>query len=281
MREFTVTAAESGLTVGEVLRKRGVSRRLTVRLKRTESGIMLNSQSVHTNVRVTRGDILGISEEDTQSVSLTANSKLNVPVLYEDGDVIVFDKPKDMPVHQSIKHREDTLANFFAHICPDMTFRPVNRLDRDTRGCVVTAKNAYAAKLLQGSIQKVYYGLIPCTELGGGRVCAPIARERESIILRCVREDGQYSATTWQVTERYDDCTLCRFIPETGRTHQIRVHMAHIGLPLLGDGLYGGDCTHMQGQALMCGEVTFTLPSTGERITVKSKQRFLKGEMIK
>lgn len=270
MRSFNVTAEESGLTVGDILRKRGVSRRLLTRLKRTADGILLNERSVFTNVRASVGDTLCINEDDKANENLKANTKLNVPVLYEDGDVIVFDKPKDMPVHQSIKHREDTLANCFAHMCPDMTFRPVNRLDRDTLGCVAVAKNAYAASFLQGNISKVYSGLIPFTELGGGRVCAPIARERESIILRCVRDDGQYSATTWQVTQRRDDCALCRFIPETGRTHQIRVHMAHIGLPLLGDGLYGGDCTRIQGQALMCSEVTFALPCTHEIITVRS-----------
>ena len=196
-----------------------------------------------------------------------------MPVLYEDRDVIVFDKPADMPVHESIKHRGDTLANCYAAVCAGLTFRPVNRLDRDTAGCVVAAKTRYGAAILQGSIEKVYTGLVPPTKLSGGRICAPIARQEESIILRCVRDDGKFAATCWQVIERRADSTLCRFMLETGRTHQIRVHMAHIGLPLLGDDMYGGDCSARTGQALMCSEVSFISPDSGERVRVFSNRK--------
>jgi 23S rRNA pseudouridine1911/1915/1917 synthase len=135
------------------------------------------------------------------------------------------------------------------------------------------AKTRYAANALSGSISKVYCGLIPPTKLSGGRVCAPIARERESVILRCVREDGKYSATCWQVIERRENSALCKFLLETGRTHQIRVHMAHIGLPLIGDEMYGGNCSERKGQALMCSEISFISPESGERVTVRSNRR--------
>lgn len=269
-RELTVDDKEDGRTVRDVLRGRGFSRRLLTKL-RESGGVKLAGETVRLTQVCRCGQTITVTEPVTTAPE--PNFGLDVPILYEDRDVIVFDKPADMPVHESIKHRGDTLANFYAAVCRGLTFRPVNRLDRDTAGCVAVAKTRYGASVLQGSIEKVYTGLIPPTKLSGGRVCAPIAREMESIILRCVRADGKYAATCWQVTERREDCAVCRFLLETGRTHQIRVHMAHIGLPLVGDDMYGGDCTERKGQALICSEVSFISPDSAEPVRVCSNRK--------
>ena len=270
VRTLTVTQEEDGRSVKDILRARGFSRRLLTKLKLSD-GICLDGAKIRVTAPAYEGQKITVTEPGQTAPE--PNPLLDVPVLYEDGDVIVFDKPADMPVHESINHRGDTLANFFVCRCKGLTFRTVNRLDRDTAGCVCVAKTRYAANALAGSISKVYCGLIPPTKLSGGRVCAPIARERESVILRCVRADGKYSATCWQVIERRKDSVLCRFLLETGRTHQIRVHMAHIGLPLIGDEMYGGDTSNRKGQALMCSEVSFISPESGKRITVFSKRK--------
>ena len=272
--EITVTCDEGGKKLGEVLQKRGVSRRLITRLKRTEKGITRNGALIRTIDQVAAGDTMILNEHDEKI--LEPNGNLEVEILYEDNQLIIFNKPPFMPVHPSIKHQGDTLGNFFAYHCPNLTFRPVNRLDRDTSGCVIAAKNQFAAKALQDSYEKVYYALCHgFFEQKSGTVSAPIAREQESIIKRCVRSDGQTAVTHYKVLEQREKYALVEFRLENGRTHQIRVHMAHIGHPIAGDDLYGGDREDFQRQALHCGKVTFLHPVSGEKITVTAKTDIL------
>ena len=249
--------------------RKGVSRRLLTRLKRQEGGITRNGETVRSIDTVYNGDVIVLSLEDDSF--LEPNSSLNVPIAFENESLVVFDKPGGMPVHPSIKHQGDTLGNYFAHLYPQLTFRPVNRLDRDTSGLCMIAKDALAAKLLQGCCKKVYYAAVHGDIPESGTIDAPIARERESIILRCVREDGQRAVTHYRKllgSERY---SLAEIDLETGRTHQIRVHFAHIGAPLAGDDLYGGLRDDIPRQALHCGRMSFSDPLTGEPITVSSE----------
>ena len=173
-----------------------------------------------------------------------------------------------MPCHPSIKHRDDTLGNLFAALYPSLAFRPVNRLDRNTSGCVLVAKSQRSAAMLQKSFEKTYVGIIKDLPHCGGRICAPIAREQETIIKRCVRADGQYSATDYLVRKRLGDLSLVDFFLETGRTHQIRVHSAFMGYPLLGDDLYGEASPLISRQALHCEKMTFQSPENGRIVTV-------------
>ncbi len=265
---FCCSNKDEGRRLCELLREKGLSRKLITRLKRTENGITRNGLPIRTIDILHAQDEIVISENDPGST--LPNAELNVPVLFEDEHLAVFDKPPMMPCHESIKHRGDTLSNFFAAHCPDTVFRCVNRLDRDTSGCVIVAKSRYCANMLQKSCKKTYVGICCGLEPDGGRICAPIARERESIIKRCVREDGQYAATTFCVIRRFGGYALCKFILETGRTHQIRCHMAYLGSPLVGDDMYGTSSELISRQALHCGEVRFIHPVTHEKLTISA-----------
>lgn len=261
--EFSVKDGES--TVEQVLRKNGVSKRLISKLKRTEGGIMLGGSHVRTIDTVHNGDVLTVSIRDNEP--LEPSGELCVPIVYEDEHFIIFNKPFGMPVHPSIKHRNDTLGNYFAYLFPDLTFRPINRLDRDTSGLCTVAKNAFAANNLQYNIQKVYIAAV-CGEItGSGTIDLPIARERESIIKRCVREDGQRAVTHYTPIASNGAYTLLEIHLDTGRTHQIRVHFSHIGFPLAGDDMYGGDTKDISRQALHCSALTLTHPITHESMS--------------
>ena len=268
MIEITIKKSEDQKLLGEVLKEQGFSRRLITKLKRTECGITRNGKTIRTVDRVFADDKIILNSTDEKT--LEPNGELNVTVLYEDSDLVIFNKPPLMPVHPSIKHQGDTLGNYFAYLYPKLTFRPVNRLDRDTSGCVVVAKNQHAAHALQNSCEKTYFALTKQIGFSGGRICAPITREKDSIIVRCIRNDGQYAATDWTVIKNKNGISLLKLFLETGRTHQIRVHFAWKGFPLLGDEMYGGERDKIKRQALHCGEIKLTRPTDNKTITIKA-----------
>lgn len=268
MREisYTVPAEFDGVQAQVFLKSRGISRRVLTALKRS-GGLTRGGGTLRTVDAVHAGDVITL-RLDGGETSVAANPELSADIVYEDEDVVVFNKPPFMPVHPSQRHHDDTLANLFAARYPGLPFRPINRLDRNTSGLCVCAKNQFAAAALSGSISKVYYAITDGTP-PGDTVDAPIGRLGDSVIERCVTPVGKPAVTHFRkiAGERR---ALLRITLETGRTHQIRVHMAHIGFPLCGDDMYGGDCTAISRQALHCGEVEFTLPVSGERITISA-----------
>ena len=268
MREisYTVPAEFDGVQAQVFLKSRGISRRVLTALKRS-GGLTRGGGTLRTVDAVHAGEVITL-QLDGGETSVAANPELSADIVYEDEDVVVFNKPPFMPVHPSQRHHDDTLANLFAARYPGLPFRPINRLDRNTSGLCVCAKNQFAAAALSGSISKVYYAITDGTP-PGDTVDAPIGRLGDSVIERCVTPDGKPAVTHFRkiAGERR---ALLRITLETGRTHQIRVHMAHIGFPLCGDDMYGGDCTAISRQALHCGEVEFTLPVSGERITISA-----------
>lgn len=193
-----------------------------------------------------------------------------MPAVFENENLIVFNKPAGMPVHPSIRHQGDTLGNYFSSLFPELTFRPVNRLDRDTSGLCVIAKNALAASSLQGECRKIYYAAVHGIIEESGTIDAPITRRQQSIITRCVSPEGRRAVTHYRRLSFNDKYSLAEIVLETGRTHQIRVHFSHIGHPLAGDDLYGGLRENISRQALHCGEMSFTEPVSGELITVNA-----------
>ena len=268
MREisYTVPAEFDGVQAQVFLKSRGISRRVLTALKRS-GGLTRGGGILRTVDAVHAGEVITL-QLDGGETSVAANPELSADIVYEDEDVVVFNKPPFMPVHPSQRHHDDTLANLFAARYPGLPFRPINRLDRNTSGLCVCAKNQFAAAALSGSISKVYYAITDGTP-PGDTVDAPIGRLGDSVIERCVTPDGKPAVTHFRkiAGERR---ALLRITLETGRTNQIRVHMAHIGFPLCGDDMYGGDCTAISRQALHCGEVEFTLPVSGERITISA-----------
>jgi 23S rRNA pseudouridine1911/1915/1917 synthase len=266
---FTVTGEKPQTLQNFLLGQNGVSKRLLTKLKRQENGMTRSGAQIRSIDLVQKGDVIVLRFEDDSL--LEPNPDMDIPAVFENERMIVFNKPAGVPVHPSIKHQGDTLGNYFASRCPGLTFRPVNRLDKDTSGLCIVAKDAHAASLLQGGCSKIYYAAAEGETPEAGRIDAPIARERESIILRCVREDGQPSVTEYRRIMFSGRYSLLEVRPLTGRTHQIRVHFAHIGHPLAGDDMYGGGLSDISRQALHCGSITFREPQSGEMMTVTAE----------
>lgn len=269
---YTITAEHDGKTVQDFLMgEHGYSRRIITKLKQVRGDILLNGEHIRMVDPIHTGDVIQVTlHEETY---IEPNGELFVPIEYEDDDIIVYNKPANMPVHPSRNHQHDTLANAYCYHMQqkDMqaTFRPINRLDRDTSGLVVVAKNALSASKLSGAIEKEYTAVV-CGKLTPpeGTIDAPIIRLDDFHIQRGVSENGQRAVTHYKVERQNEKYSLVRIRLETGRTHQIRVHFSHIGYPLAGDDMYGGDMTDIKRQALCCNQVAFRHPVTNRHIKI-------------
>lgn len=263
--EIKVSQKDDARQIREILRDFGVSSSLLTKLKQTENGITKNGEFARSIDTVCIGDTVKIKIEDRGKAATPSN--LDIQIIYEDDDIIVLNKPPLVPVHESRNHRGDTLANFVAyHTNANTAFRAVYRLDRDTSGIVLAAKHELAAAKLAGKVKKDYYAVVGGIVESDGCVNAPIARCGDSIIKRRVDENGEKAITHYYVIKVGENSTLLKFNLETGRTHQIRVHMQSIGHPLLGDEMYGGDCSKIRRQALHCKDICFIHPVTGEKM---------------
>lgn len=274
-RAFTyhITEADEGSKIGEYLRKRGYSRHVIVHLKKTEKGILLNDEWAYVGQKLNAGDILKTFIIEEESSSQIVPSELPLDIIYEDDDLMVINKPADMPIHPSINNYENTLANalmwYFTQQGESFVYRCINRLDRDTTGLLIVAKNMLSGGILSDMSKKreihreylaIAEGMVP----EQGVIDAPIARKEESVIERCVDfEKGDRAVTHYWRLDYRNGYSLVRLKLETGRTHQIRVHMKYLGHPLTGDYLYNPDYRILDHQALHSWKLEFVHPVTG------------------
>ena len=252
----------------------GISSTLLKRIKRS-GGILLNGEEVSVIREVYEGQELMVTvPERTGKEIIPAN--LSLDILYEDEDMIAVNKPRNMPTHPSPGHHTDTLLNALAHYFEGrVRVHAITRLDRDTSGVVLLAKNALSAKILTDEIQageigKEYVAIINgCPEKKEGKISAPIKKREDSAGLQCISPDGKEAVSEYRVEQTENGLSMVSLFPKTGRTHQLRVHMSHLGCPIFGDDLYGAP----QGKErirLHCKKISFLHPIRKEKMEISA-----------
>lgn len=265
---------ENNKTINQILQEEfNLSNRLFNKLIRNKL-IFINSKNVDTRLYPNCGDNITIDLNYSEDNSNIVSKKKDLNIIFEDEGLLILDKPAGIAVHPSIKHYEDSLASgvkyYFESIGIHKKIRPVNRLDLNTSGLIIFAKNEYIQEKLIRQMEKQeftkeYLALVEgILENENGVIDAPIARKDGSIIERCVSVDGQRAVTEYEVVKTYDKYSLIKCKLITGRTHQIRVHMAYIGHPLLGDTLYDNESELIDRQALHCFKISFKHPISRE-----------------
>ena len=249
-----------------------------------EGRVTKDGRALAKNYKLTGGETLEVSLPDPEPVDV-APQEIPLDIVFEDGDVIVVNKPKGLVVHPAPGHPDGTLVNALLYHCGGSLsgiggeLRPgiVHRIDRDTSGLIIAAKNDFshqklAAQLQDHTLARVYHCIVTGNlREDSGTIDAPIGRHRTDRKKMAVVADGRNAVTHWRVLERYQGFTYVECRLETGRTHQIRVHMAHIGHPILGDTVYGNKkpVPGLQGQCLHAVGLRFTHPRSGELVELR------------
>ncbi len=275
--DFTIEEKYDGERVVEFLRNEAMaSARLITKLKHDYDGIMLNGVHTRTIDLLKTGDILSITLPVDKEEQTSAVEPLPYPlkVFYEDEDLLIVDKPAGLPLHPSHNHQGDTLANAVAYHLQQQgkssVFRSIGRLDRGTSGIVVCGLNRFVTGILNGNIYKEYMAVCDGIYEGEGIIDKPIFRPDPIKTYRTVDERGEFAITEWRAISHYDNKTLLRIHLQTGRTHQIRVHFASLGTPLVGDTMYGTPRDDISRQALHCCYCKFVHPVTQKIIEIES-----------
>ncbi len=262
----------SSLLTHELKMSTGLMNRLKWRER-----ILVNGTPQHTDFHVRIGDTVTVLLDEEEPDYPAEDGALTI--LYEDEHLLAVDKPAGMLIHPSRARNDGTLANFvlgyYRRTGQKCAFHPVTRLDRDTFGIVLLTKNAHIHALMQETtLRKTYHALVAGNwEPSAGQIDAPIARRPLPSLLREVRADGKPSLTEFQVLARFGEYTKLALHPVTGRTHQLRVHCAHMGHPILGDPQYGNETSAfgLEHQLLCAHSLEFAHPITGEALCLRSQ----------
>ena len=277
---YEITAEQAGTKIGDFLRTAGYSRHVIIHLKKTENGILLNGEWAYVGQFLKEGDHLEIRIIEFESSEQIVSAELPLDIVYEDEDLLIINKPADMPIHPSINNYDNTLANalmwYYQQKGETFVYRCINRLDRDTTGLLIVAKNMLSGGILSDmskkrEIHREYLAIAEGEVPQEGVIDAPIARKEESVIERCVDfEKGDRAVTHYWRLDYRNGYSLVRLKLETGRTHQIRVHMKYLGHPLTGDYLYNPDYRILNHQALHSWKLAFRHPVTGSQMQFKA-----------
>lgn len=269
---YHVGASDDSFRADQFLQHRGFSSRLLIKLRKDMNFLLINNIASRTNTILHDGDtVTAILQEEHSSYHIPPVC-LNFSIIYEDEDILVVNKPAGMPIHPSMDNYYNSLANALAWYyrnCGNFVFRCTNRLDRDTSGLTVIAKNMLSSAILSDmavhhAIKREYLAIVRgCVTPSFGTISAPLSRKPGSIIERCVDfENGEYAITHYRTLREANNHSLVSLELETGRTHQIRIHMKYLGFPLIGDYLYNPDMEFISRQALHSSRLSFEHPIT-------------------
>ena len=274
MREYSFKVPEryDGVRVRGFLRGPcRVSARLLAQCKRVEHGITAGGTQRIATDYLHAGEVLKLRlPEEQEYLPVHPNGAPSLSVLYEDASVLAADKPSQMIIYARAGQLTGTLRDvaltYFAEHGEASAFHPLYRLDRDTTGAMLLAKDCYAASVIPPTVRKTYLAVCEGTFTGQGTVDSPIGPAEGNKVRQCITVTGRPAITHWQALTASEGHTLVRCILGTGRTHQIRVHMASLGHPLAGDDFYGGSRCLIGRQALHCRSAQFCSPCGGEQM---------------
>lgn len=274
---YPIAAATGQQKVSSFLKSQGYSSRNLTELKKNPESIQVNGSPVYMNCTLNTGDLLTVHITEDASSAKISPVRLPLQIIYEDEDLMVINKAAGMPIHPSVNNYGNSLGNalayYFARQQKPFVFRCINRLDRDTSGLTIVAKHMVSAGMLsamvsQKKIVREYLAIVRGSLTPeNGVINAPLSRKPGSILERTVDfAQGETAVTHYRKIDEKNGHSLVSLILETGRTHQIRVHMKYLGYPLIGDYLYNPDTKLISRQALHSYRLHFTHPITRETL---------------
>lgn len=276
--DYIIDEDSAGLRVEQFLRRKRYSGQNLSEIKRMPKSILVNGVHYYMRQELSTGDHLQVRICETQNSEKIPPTKLPLDIVYEDEDLLVLNKPAGMPIHPSLNNYTNSIANALAYYFQSQgkpfIFRCCNRLDRDTSGLTIVSKHLVSGSILSDmtkyrEVHREYLaiarGSVTPSE---GTIQAPLGRKDGTIIERTVDwEHGEDAVTHYKVVKEANGHSLVSLRLETGRTHQIRIHMKYLGYPLIGDYLYNPDMEYMTRQALHSHHMEFTHPITGEHMS--------------